>query len=332
MTSDHPLEKRLASGEVILLDGAVGTQLQQMGAPMNNTAWAATALNTHPFTVRRMHENYIKAGVDIITVNSYSSARHNLEPLGLGDLTAELNLRAVVLAQEARDRVAGERPIYIAGSVSNFGIMAGGESRGALHRHAHERSEISEDQAKANLREQAELLAEAGVDLLLVESTGGNAHRKWVLEACLSTGLPTWVGFRCRFDESDSNLKVGYDSDVTLGEELEDIMTLGGSVINVFHSSLEATSAAVEVVRKHWQGPAGVYPEADRTDYTLKWRDSGVPTRVTPDDYVELALGWVNQGVQIIGGCCGIELEYIRPLRDALPTHIPNGSPPLSRS
>jgi len=52
-----------------------------------------------------MHATYIKAGVDIITTNTYASARHNLEPMGLGDLTTELNIRAVVLAQEARDRV-----------------------------------------------------------------------------------------------------------------------------------------------------------------------------------------------------------------------------------
>ncbi len=98
MSDYSGLEARLKKAEVILLDGAVGTQLQQMGVPMNNRAWAAIALRSHPFTVRRMHENYIKAGVDIITVNSYASARHNLDPLGMGDLTAELNLRAVMLA------------------------------------------------------------------------------------------------------------------------------------------------------------------------------------------------------------------------------------------
>ena len=257
-------------------------------------------------------------------MNSYSSARHNLEPLGLGDLTAELNLRAVMLAQEARDHVAKERPIYIAGSVSNFGILVGGESKRALHRHAHERSEISEDQAKANLREQAELLAEAGVDLLMVESTGGNVHRKWTLEACLSTGLPTWVGFRCRLDEADSTLKIGYESDALFGDALPDVMAAGGSVLNVFHSSVQATNAAIEVAREHWQGHVGVYPEADRADYTLKWRDSGIPTQITPDEYVEAATGWVNQGVQVIGGCCGIEIEYIQPLRNALPSHVPD--------
>src|SRR6267378_2533663 len=110
MSDYASLKARLDGGEVVILDGAVGTQLQ-----------------SHPYTVRLMHESYIRAGVDIITVNSYSAARHNLVPIGLGDLTRELNLRSVVLAQEARDRCAKERPIYIAGSVSNYGMRTGVE-------------------------------------------------------------------------------------------------------------------------------------------------------------------------------------------------------------
>ena len=64
------LQERLNNREVVLLDGAIGTQLQAMGVPMNNSAWAGIALRDYPYTVRRMHENYIKAGVDVITVNS----------------------------------------------------------------------------------------------------------------------------------------------------------------------------------------------------------------------------------------------------------------------
>ena len=83
MSNYSALRARLDANEVILLDGAIGTQLQNMQAPMNNQAWAAAALETHPFTVRRMHENYIDAGVDVITTNTYSAGRQNLEPLGL---------------------------------------------------------------------------------------------------------------------------------------------------------------------------------------------------------------------------------------------------------
>ncbi len=319
------LDRRLQNREVILLDGAVGTQLQAMHVPMNKHAWAAEALHTHPFTVRRMHENYIAAGVDVITANTYASARHNLEPLGLGDLTAELNLRAVMLAQDARDHAAKARPVYIAGSVSNFGLLAGLASYSPedyAQYFAH-RSEVSESQARANLREQADLLAEAGVDLLLVEATGSTVQRKWVLEACAATGLPVWVGFKCHQEPGDATVRIGYRSEAALADEFEEVMALGGSAVNVFHTGVETSSAAIPVLRDLWKGPLGVYPEADRHDYVAAYRDPTEETRVSPDDFVRSARGWVDQGVQIIGGCCGIELDHIRPLREALPSHIP---------
>ncbi len=109
MTAYKDLRQRIDDGEVIVLDGAVGTQLQALGVPIGVTAWAAVALHSHPDTVRQMHETYIRDGVDIITTNTFSSGRQCLEPLGMGDLTRELNLRAVVLAQEARDRAAKDR-------------------------------------------------------------------------------------------------------------------------------------------------------------------------------------------------------------------------------
>jgi len=326
MSDYATLKDRLAAGEVIVLDGAVGTQLQAMGVPMNNTAWAATALETHPYTVRRMHENYIRAGVDVLTVNTYSAGRHTLEPIGLGDRVRELNLRAVMIAEDARERLARERPVYLAGSVSNYGLLIGAEPGWAQHPYFYNRSETSEAQARANLREQAETLAEAGVDFLLVESTGGTTHRRWVLEACLATGLPVWVGFKCRQDEGDPTVKVGYRSVEALEAEFSSVVAEGGELVTVFHSSIEATSAALPIAKRLWQGPLGVYPEAERRDYVATYRDRTVPTRVTPEEFVRQAQAWVAQGVQVIGGCCGIEIEHIRPLRDALPKFVTRDS------
>ena len=276
MSNYSSLKARISSGEVILLDGAIGTQLQNMHAPMNNQAWAAAALETHPFTVRKMHENYIHAGVDVITTNTYSAGRQNLEPLGLTDKLEELNLRAVMLAQDARDVCAKDRPVYIAGSVSNFGLIAGGEAGWKEfvrnERVMNRRSETSDAQAQANLHEQAEILAEAGVDLLVAEATGSTEQRYWVIEACVSTGLPVWAGFKCRLDSH--------------GE------------------------------------PIGLYPDADRSDYVATYRDATTETAVSPEAYMEITKNWVEQGAQIIGGCCGFEIEYIRPLRESLPEKL----------
>jgi S-methylmethionine-dependent homocysteine/selenocysteine methylase len=319
MTDYKSLKARLDLGDVLLLDGAIGTQIQEMGAPMDNAAWAAAALHTHPNTVRRMHELYIQAGCDVITTNTYSSARHNIEPLGLGDSTYELNLRAVALAQDARDRAARDRPVWIGGSISNFGILVGGEPKKALHRHARQRQSITAEQARANLVEQAEILAESGVDFLMVESTGSMEHRKWILDACRSTGLPVWTGFRCRVDRGDPVVKVGYSVETPFADGLAEVDRIGTDAIAIFHSLIDDTTAAIKIAREQFGGPLVVYPEADRTDYTATYKNEGEETKITPADYAALARRWVDMGVQVIGGCCGIGLPFIRPLRDALP-------------
>jgi S-methylmethionine-dependent homocysteine/selenocysteine methylase len=328
MATYQDLQNRIDQGDVIILDGAVGTGLQNMGVPMHGTAWAAAALETHPYTVRQLHEVYVKAGVDVLTTNTYSSARHNLEPLGLGDRTTELNIRGVVLAREARDRVARDRPVFIGGSVSNYGLVTGAEPRRRVYGTETRRTALTAEQTQANLREQAEILAEAGVDFMLAESTGGMEHRKWVVQACLATGLPTWIGIKCRVEGDDPTPRVGYSSDVPLDRGLHELVPLGGKVINVFHSNVRSTDAALPLIREQWSGPIGVYPEAGREDYVDPLPDPSGRNDLTPAEFLDVARKWVQEGVQIIGGCCGIGPEYIRSLREGLPGRIP---PPRKR-
>ncbi|HEX5692919.1 MAG TPA: homocysteine S-methyltransferase family protein, partial [Roseiflexaceae bacterium] len=85
MTPFAALQARLDAGQVIMLDGATGTELQRRGVPMHGFAWSAAALDTHPDIVRAVHEDYIRAGADVIITNTFSTARHVLETAGLGD-------------------------------------------------------------------------------------------------------------------------------------------------------------------------------------------------------------------------------------------------------
>jgi len=332
MVKYQDLKERLERGEVIRLDGAVGTQLQAMGVPMDPYCWAAIANYSHPYTVRKMHEDYIKTGVDVITTNTYSSSRHNYEPVGLTDQVFELNLRAVALAQEARDRVA-DKPVYIAGSISNFGLWTEEEYRGwgqsgnvrarSTPIGLRIRSLITEEEAQRNLREQAEILADAGVDLLIAEATGDMKRRGWVIEAAASVGLPYWVGFKCHVDEGEDVVRSGYRSEVLLADELDELLPLGGDVVNIFHSDIGDTYKAVPLVKSKWSGPLGAYPEAGRRDYTRDFADPNVENPYSLEDWVEIAQDWVSQGVQVIGGCCGMGLEYIKALDGRLPKTVP---------
>ncbi len=149
------LSEQLAAGRIVLLDGATGTELEGRGVPMDGAAWSAAALVTHPETIRSVHHDYIRAGASIITSNSFSTARHQLEPAGLGDRFRELNHRAVDLAREAREGTDADRPIAVAASMSSI--------------HFEREYMVPVADAEANFREQAEVLAEAGPDLILME-------------------------------------------------------------------------------------------------------------------------------------------------------------------
>ena len=83
MSSYSHLMERLSNNEVLILDGAIGTELQAMGVPMHPIAWCGEALYTQPYTVRLMHESYIHAGADIISTDTFSTLRHVLEASGI---------------------------------------------------------------------------------------------------------------------------------------------------------------------------------------------------------------------------------------------------------
>ena len=328
MTDYSNLKARLRDREIIILDGAVGTQLQATGVPMDPHCWAAIGNHTHPSTVQKMHEDYIRAGADVITTNTYSAARHNYESAGLSDLVIELNIRAVQLAQQARERVA-DRPVYIAGSVSNFGAWSESEYQwfrksapATAASGLRERSLITEAQARRNLAEQVAILVDAGVDLLIAEATGNTIQREWVLEAVTGAGIPYWAGFKCHVNEGEEAPRSGYMSDDLLSDELDARLPLDADVLCIFHSTIEDTNQAIPVVRSKWKGVLGAYPEAGRKDYTQAFADPNTENPHTMEEWVTTARRWTENGVQVIGGCCGMGLDHIRALGGQLPHRL----------
>ncbi len=87
----------------------------------------------------------------------------------------------------------------------------------------------------------------------------------------------------------------------------------GISVINVMHSPIEDTAAGISTVRGHWSGPIGVYPESG---YFImpNWQFVDV---IEPADLVREAQAWVDQGVQLLGGCCGLGPKHVTALKEA---------------
>jgi hypothetical protein len=136
-----------------------------------------------------------------------------------------------------------------------------------------------------------------------------------VIEACASTGLPVWMGLRCRVDAEGGAPLVGYLSDEPVGDRLSEIAALNGEVMTVFHSTIEATDAVLPLIKEAWQGPVAVYPEADRPDYVQRIKDHNIETPVTPDEFVAWGQGCVPRGCE---GESVLLHELVREGADAL--------------
>src|SRR5262249_29205953 len=110
-------KERLAKGDVIVIDGGMALELERRGAPRQPSAcWAAVAVLDRYETVRMTHEDYIRAGADVIITNTFMASQHALDAAGIGDRMAEVNRRSVEAAREARENAA-DRSVLIAGAL-----------------------------------------------------------------------------------------------------------------------------------------------------------------------------------------------------------------------
>ncbi len=292
-----PLGERLRAGPVLLLDGAMGTELERRGVPMHHIAWSAAALETHPQIVRQVHEDYIAAGADILTANSFGASRHVLEPAGLGERVAELNRRAIRLAREARERAGADRPVWIAGSISSFIAEA------------HLRNQPGVAAARASYREQAELLAEAGADHLRLEMLRDIDYSRLAVDCAAATGLPVWVGFTCKQTGEGEIVLRGREVEHPLAEAIGPVAEAGGELMAIMHSELDVTPAALDILADRWKGPLGAWPNSG--EFVMpNWLFDDI---VEPAPFAETAAGW-SPRLALLGGCCGIGPEHIREL------------------
>jgi S-methylmethionine-dependent homocysteine/selenocysteine methylase len=303
---------RLADGELVIIDGGTGTQLQAEGVPMDDVAWSARANLGHPDVVQRVHEQYIRAGAEVIIANSYAASRAALEPAGLGDHVAAANRAAVRAAVRARE-VAATRPVAVAGSMSSFSPID--MDAGAVNRpHPGPTDDDPRFPTLADFREQAGLLAESGVDLIALEMINARGYGRAALQAAAETGLPVWLGVS-PFRLEDGTL--AGQPDLGDGESFEDLLSTlvhpAPAAVTVMHAKPEVTLEAIEIIRRHFAGPVGVYAE------TGDWQPPNwVFDGLTPAEYLQQAITWADHGARLIGGCCGVGPEHIRVLAGGL--------------
>ena len=294
-------QQQLKADQIVLIDGATGTELQRRGVPMDKVAWSGAAVLSHPDTVREIHEDYIRAGAKVIITNTFGSTRQMLGPAGYGDQVEAVHRGAVKLARQARENVA-EQAVAVAGSIST---EPPGFDQNAF---------LSPEKELAAYREAAGLLADAGVDLIALEMIVETTHAPLAIQAALETNLPVWLGVCCK--KTEAGKIVSFDhAELEFVTVLDALIPLGPSVVNIMHSEIGAIPEAIEMVRQRWPGPIGVYPESG---YFTKpnWNFVDV---ITPADLVTEALGWVAAGVRLLGGCCGTSPAHIKALHAAMP-------------
>ncbi|MGA8462297.1 MAG: homocysteine S-methyltransferase family protein, partial [Streptosporangiaceae bacterium] len=211
---------RLAEGELVIIDGGTGTQLQAEGVPMDELAWCARANLEQPDMVQRVHEEYIRAGAEVIIANSYAASRAALKPAGLGSHVAEVNRAAVRAALRAR-AAAATRPVAVAGSMSSFSPIDM-DPEATDRPHPGPTADDPRFPSLADFREQAGLLAESGVDLIALEMINARNYGHAALQAAAETGLPVWLGVGA-FRLDDGTL-TGLP-DLGDGESFEDLVS-----------------------------------------------------------------------------------------------------------
>ena len=294
--SDWVVSRLKGEGRPIILDGGMGTALERNGVPMDDRVWSGRAMLTHPDAVRSAHEAFIQAGAEAILTNTFSTARHMLEPGGLGSEVRKINSLAVDLAKQARERVA-RSPVAIVGSICEWTSDLNP-------------TWCSPEVVGQAAREQAEVLAESGVDILALEMCERVELSEAVTDAIIGLGLPVWMGVSARTHQGQTELATASYADCSFEEIVKRISSYPVDIVNIMHTQIPDVDRAFEIVRRYWSGPIGIYPESGF--FTMpNWNFVDV---ISPEDFVAEANTWVKNGVRLLGGCCGLGPDHIKAL------------------
>jgi homocysteine S-methyltransferase len=274
---------------VLVCDGAMGTMLYAKGVFINR---CFDALNlSEPSRVAEVHQDYVRAGADVIETNTFGANRIKLRGFGLADRLREINLEGARLAKAvAKDQA------YVAGAIGPLGIRL--EPWG----------KTGKDEAEALFREQAEALMAGGVDLFVLETFRDLGEVKAAIAAIRSVcALPIVAQVTI---EEDGN-------------------TLDGTPPEQFAPALEPFADVIGVNCSI--GPAPMLETIERMEAVTRARLSAQPNAGRPRDIegrniylaspeylASYSRRFVMHGVRLVGGCCGTTPEHIRQMKNAI--------------
>lgn len=284
--------------EISLLDGSIGQELVKRAGKAPTPLWSTTVMIDQPEILRDVHAGYFNVGASVATTNTYPVLHDRLVRSGLQDQIETLWAQAVKSARSARDAHGSGR---IAGSI------------GPLV--ASYRPDICPSPAEAEelYRDVVAALA-PHVDVLLVETMSSVDQADGALRAAMKSGLPVWLAVSVE-DFDGSKLRSG--------ENLADLAPVlnrhDTDAILINCSRPEAVSTAVDIAAQFGR-PFGAYAngftkisqgflqEAPTVDALQERSD------LSPAAYADFAMGWIDQGATIVGGCCEVGPNHIAEL------------------
>ncbi len=286
-----PILQRLASGDVLIADGATGTMLQAAGLPtgMPGEAWVLE----RPEEIMKLHRAYVEAGSQLILTTTFGGTRARLKKAGLEVRVAEINTRAAELARQ----VAGD-DLYVGGDIGPTGEMMA--PIGAL----------TYETAVEMFAEQARALAAGGVDVIYIETMSDLNEAKAAVEgAQQACDLPVFCTF-----SFDTHGRTSMGVSPTQAAQAMAAMGVPAIGANCGHAPEEV----LDILPQMRQAA----PDA----YLIAKPNAGIPHMVkrqvvydaTPERMAELAVRYVELGARIVGTCCGSSPAHIAAIAAAL--------------
>lgn len=288
--------ERIRRGPALLLDAAMGTELERRGVASGLPLWSARALLEAPQAVATIHAAEVAAGADILTANTFRTHRRTLAKEGLGQRAEELTRKAVDLAREAAK--GAERRVFVVGSLAPL-------------EDCYRPDLVPEEEAlEREHSNQARSLAAAGVDGILLETQNTTRELAAAARAAKATGLPVIVSM---ITDGQGHLLSGE----TIEEAVAAVTSAAPDVLSI--NCVPARRLGGDLRRLADAAasmPLGAYgnlgPPVAEGDSLL------FSEEVSPGDYAALAREWIEMGARIVGGCCGTNAAHTGALRRML--------------
>lgn len=297
--------------DIRILDGGMSRELQRLGAELKQPEWSALALINAPEIVRQVHAEFIEAGADVVTTNSYALVPFHIGEERFRKEGASLITLSGRLAREAAD--AAGRRVTVAGSLPPiFG--------------SYEPQNFDPSRVQDYLKVLVDNLG-SYVDVWLGETLSLIAEGEAVRQAVAETGKPFWVSFT--LDDEPEQVKGGEPklrSGETVRAAAESAAGSGAAALLFNCSKPEVMKAAVETAsavfrKKGVSIEIGVYAnafEGEQGDSAANEGLHGTRADLTDDVYSRFACAWADAGATMIGGCCGIGAAHIHKVAGAL--------------